>query len=372
MELEKAISELKHYIQEVEKGGSMSNFHLTGQGAVASLEEKLRNHYGYKYCLVTCSATNTLTAIAYILDLHKGEVITSPFNFGSSIGWSKLLNGNIVFADTESMSLNISPESAADKITKKTTAIWAVDFGGYPHDMFAIRKLCNENDLYYVADAAQSFGARIDGEPASCLADILVTSFTTGKTLFAGEGGAVLTNNRQVYEKLLAFIHPYRQKLEIGLNDYTEEVPFNLRMNPLGVILANTSYDSSFEKLHFRQKQYSKLSDFLIDQCNDIIQLSLSENQPAIPSFYYCVGFSKNNDKQKVLNTVNKRMVEHYLNFKATDKLPFSLLYERKGLCDNASKNFGKVILFNYNSSFSARKDFHSSKADLIVSSDGP
>ena len=345
MDYHNVLSDIEQYLKCVEGKEALANFHLTGSGAIAELESKLRNHYGYRYCLATCSATNTLTAVAYVLNLENCEVITSPFNFGSSLGWSKLLKSKIVFADTNEYSLNISPKSARNCISKKTKAIWAVDFGGYPHDMFSIRELCDEHGLLYVSDAAQSLGATIGGKPASSLADVVVTSFTFGKTVFGGEGGAVLTNNYDIYTELLRFTHPYRQKIELGTDNYSEIEPFNLRMNPLGALVANNLFHYSLKKLDEHKDACISLINYLFYKFRDSLFFPSSFDLISSPTYHYMIGYTLK-DNIDIINEINESLIKSNHRFHVSKNLPFNAIDSPINVNNNGSKSQNILLHF--------------------------
>ena len=271
------------FLYNLDHKPNFQNELLTGEYFKA-LESKLKGYYGCKYALVFSSATNALTAISLILGLRETEVITSPYNYGASLGGLIMNKNKLIFTDINP-NLNMNCDDLETKITKQTSAIWTVDFGGYPHDMFKVRKICNQNRLWYIADASQSFGATINGKPASSLADVWVTSFGANKSLYAGEGGAVMTNNQKIYNKLLQFHHPTRSKIEIGLQSYSEEIPINGRMHPLAALLANELFypalkqvkqESAFKTKLFKGLRKAKFID------NHFIQDSTQ------PAFFYC------------------------------------------------------------------------------------
>lgn len=244
--LNKAIAD---YIQKASSSEEAAQAHLFGTGPIGDLETKIASYYEMKYVLCVSNATNGLFAIAAALNLKNSRFITSPYSYGGSIA-SWLISGcKPVFADIDPQTLTLDPEQVTKCITPKTKAILAVDIFGNPSDTVELRKIADEFGLWYVADCAQSFGARRSGLPASHLADALVVSFTTGKTVFAGEGGAIVTNNSKLYEKLLWLTqHPYRQKRELGL-DLSNEFSFNSRIHPLAAIWINVIFDSSLAKL---------------------------------------------------------------------------------------------------------------------------
>lgn len=272
---------LRKYLDALSTNFSTAQDQLTGMGAVGELEAKLRKFYGCKHALTFSSATNALTAIAIVLELQQQEVLTTAFNYPTSIAGLQWMGSKLVLVENKA-DLTICPKALQKAITPKSKAVWAVDFGGNPHDMYRLRKICYEYQLYYIADAAQSFGATIQGLPASSLADIWVTSFTSGKTLYGGEGGAIMTNNTQLYQKLLQFIHPYRVKLEVGLQTINQAMPINGRINPLGAVIANSLFDYSLIALKEHQIQVLQLFELLeaIDGITPIIPYGES-------SFFY-------------------------------------------------------------------------------------
>jgi perosamine synthetase len=230
-----------------------SAFQLAGTGAVGALEEKLRKHFGMRRALCVSSATTGLLAVALAMELRRADFITTPYTWGGTLaGW--LLMGNRPrFADIDPVTLCLDPGSAARAVTPATRAILAADIYGVPCDQQALRRLADELGIWYVADAAQSLGARRDGRPASALADAVVVSFTTGKTVDAGEGGAVLTNRDDIYERLLWHTqHPLRQRRELG-SGLDNEFALNGRIHPWAATRAVATFDARLSALARRR-----------------------------------------------------------------------------------------------------------------------
>lgn len=233
----------------------MSDAHLYGTGAIATLEARLRDFYGMKHALLVANATLGLCAIAKALDLAQSEFVTTPYTYGATIaGWLWL--GNCpVFADIDPHTLALDPEAVQKAITSRTKAILAADLFGIPADMAALRRVADEYGIWYIADGAQSLGASRDGRPASSMADALVVSFTVGKTICAGEGGAIMTNHDALYEKLVWHTqHPERQRRQLGLH-LTNEFGLNARIHPLAAQCANAVFDQSIKRLQEHQQR---------------------------------------------------------------------------------------------------------------------
>ncbi|HSK70191.1 MAG TPA: DegT/DnrJ/EryC1/StrS family aminotransferase [Pyrinomonadaceae bacterium] len=253
-------------LKTLKKSGLIDEFYsiqLTGSGAVAELENKIASYYRMKHALCVSNATTGLLGLALTLGLKDSEFITSPYTYGGTVSSWLMLNNSIIFADIEPRTATLNPGEIPQIITAKTKAVLAADILGNPSDTKTIRKIADDFGLWYIADAAQSFGAQRDGCPASHLADALVISFTNGKTLFAGEGGAIVTDNSDLYEKLLWHTqHPFRQKRELGL-DISNEFSFNGRINPMAAIWANANFEKALKRLKNYQKKCSEVIECL-------------------------------------------------------------------------------------------------------------
>ncbi len=251
------------YLSASNENKAVAQMHISGAGAVAELETKIEHHYGMAHALCVSNASTGLLAIALALGLRRSEFITTPYTFGASLSGWLLVDNQPIFADIDPMTLTLSPESVSTVISRKTKAILGVDIFGSPCDSKALRKIADEHGLWYIADCAQSLGAFRDGRPASCDADALVVSFTTGKAVFAGEGGAVVTNNTDLYHKLLWFTqHPLRQRRELGLM-LDNEFALNTRIHPMAAIWANTVFDNSLQRVAKQRRACLALADII-------------------------------------------------------------------------------------------------------------
>ena len=229
------------------------NGHVAGGGDVGALEAHLRAYYGKKYALAVSSATTGLHGLALAIGLGRRDFVTTPYTYGASVAGWLLQGGRPVFADIDAETLTLDPAAAEAAITKRTRALLAVDIYGMPCDDDALRDVADRHGLWYVADASQSFGARRIGRPASSRAHALVVSFTSGKTLDAGEGGAVLTDDGDLYDRLLWWTqHPDRQRAELDLGVWNE-FGLNGRMHPAAATLALERWERAFEALRGRQ-----------------------------------------------------------------------------------------------------------------------
>lgn len=176
---------------------------LTTGPLVEEFEKSLCSYTGASHAIAVNSATSALDIAVQALDMPVGsEVISTPFTFAATNN-ALLYNGmKPVFADIKKTTRNIDPEDIRNKITPKTKAIIFVDYAGHPCDIDEIRNIATEHDLYLIEDAAHALGASYKGKKIGTLADISVFSFHPVKPITTGEGGAALTDNPDIAERL--------------------------------------------------------------------------------------------------------------------------------------------------------------------------
>jgi perosamine synthetase len=253
-EYREALHDMAIFLEGCAKNPERQKEHLSGAGAVFQFEQQLAAYYGKRFALTFSSATTAMQALCLACELHSSEILTSPFNWGGSITPFLLHNNKLRFVEFEPDTLSLSVDDLGKAITQKTKAVISVDYHGFPADAKAINLFCREHGLHYISDSAQSLGAFRDGKPAGFYADAAVLSFSSGKTLYAGEGGAIVTDDEALYERLLQVAHhPSRQKMAVGLTGYTEFTPLNGRINPLAAIVLKRSFATSLIQLHKKQ-----------------------------------------------------------------------------------------------------------------------
>lgn len=318
MKSEKTITTLKRYIEDCFVQPDEQRRHLSGAGATFLLEKKLRNFYGKRFAVTFCNATTALLTLSVALGLKNSEIITSPINWGGSVAPFLLNENKLCFTSVDSVSLNFDIQDLDSAVNPKTKAILSVDYNGNALDSRAIKNFSTINNLKYISDSAQSMGAYYNGKPAGYYADAVVLSFSPGKTFFGGEGGAVLTDDETIYEKLLWLSqHPERQKAVFGISNYNEYAPFNGRMNPLSAILLHETFESSLTALKIYQKKcYKVLVNLLFAR--------LVEEPPYITSFTSSTffNFSLSLKPTIKLNRVNEYLNDNKQPFTATQYLP--------------------------------------------------
>ncbi len=200
---------------------------LTNNGPlVQELEEKLRNYLGVKHLLFVTNGTVALQ-IALKAIAVKGEVITTPFSYVATTN-SILWEGCVpVFADIKSSDCNIDPKKIEPLITKETVAILATHVYGNPCDVDAIEAIAKRHKLRVIYDSAHAFDAKYKGRQILSYGDIATCSFHATKIFHTVEGGAIITNDDALAEKMTLyrqFGHVGDEHFSIGINGKNSEM----------------------------------------------------------------------------------------------------------------------------------------------------
>lgn len=180
--------------------------YLTCGPRITELEQKLCELTGAKYAVVCSNDTAALHIACMAAGVAAGdEVITTPITFLASANCALYCGAKPVFADIDEETYNIDPKEIEKAMTPKTKAVVAVDYTGQVVDLDAIMETCHKQNVVVIEDAAHSIGTLYKGRPIGSIADMTTFSFHPVKTVTAGEGGAVLTDNEEYYKKLLLY-----------------------------------------------------------------------------------------------------------------------------------------------------------------------
>lgn len=180
--------------------------YLTTGPVVKEFEEKVAVYTGAKYAVAVSSGTAALHAACFSAGIKEGdEVITSPFTFAASANCVLYCGAKVVFADIDRKTYNISPEEIEKKVTPRTKAVIPVHYAGQPCDMDAIYDIAGKHNLVVIQDAAHALGADYKGKKIGSMPGMATLSFHPVKHITTGEGGMVLTDNEEYYQRLLLF-----------------------------------------------------------------------------------------------------------------------------------------------------------------------
>ena len=173
---------------------------------VQQFEKSFASYCGAEYGLAVSSATAGLSLSLIAAGVGPGdEVITTPISWISTANAAAALGAKVVFADVDSCTLNLDPESVASKITAHTKVILPVHLYGQCCDMDALNALARPRGIRVVEDAAHAAGAEYKRRKAGALGDIGFFSFHQQKNMVTlGEGGMITTSDKAMFESMLS------------------------------------------------------------------------------------------------------------------------------------------------------------------------
>jgi dTDP-4-amino-4,6-dideoxygalactose transaminase len=175
--------------------------HLTNNGAAAvELEDRLREYLGVEHLVLTSSGTLALQIAYRALDL-RGEVVTTPFSWVTTVSSLRWVGLNPVFVDIDAQTFNIDCSKIASAVTPRTSALLAVHTFGNPADIERIEDTAQRYGLRTIYDGAHCFGTSYRGRSVLAYGDASVLSLHATKLFHTVEGGAVVFRDRSTYER---------------------------------------------------------------------------------------------------------------------------------------------------------------------------
>jgi dTDP-4-amino-4,6-dideoxygalactose transaminase len=166
-------------------------------------ESAIANTAKTKYAVVCNSGTSALHATMIALGITEGdEVIVPSFTFISTANAPLYVGATPVFADIEEETFGIDPKIVLNLITSRTKAIIAVHYGGNPCKIKELKKIAADHGLFLIEDCAESMGA-----DCGTYGDASIWSFCQNKIITTGDGGAITTNNKAIYDKLKLIVN---------------------------------------------------------------------------------------------------------------------------------------------------------------------
>lgn len=241
---------------------------------VEEFERKLANYIGIDYCLAFNSGTSAGHAALIAIGVKPNEqVIVPSFTFIATANMALMVNAKPKFVDIEEQTLGIDPTQVEKCITKKTRTILPIHYAGLPCKIDEISIIAKKKKIPLIEDAAESLGAKVGNKMVGTFGEISIFSFAGNKILTTGEGGAIATNSKKLFEKLkLIRSHGRVDKQNyfssINKPDYIS-LGYNWRMSSITAALA-ISQLSKYEKLVSMRRQNAKYIQRRLSKFNQI------------------------------------------------------------------------------------------------------
>jgi UDP-4-amino-4,6-dideoxy-N-acetyl-beta-L-altrosamine transaminase len=327
---------------------------LTQGPAIEKFEKYVAEYCGVKYAVAVTNATSALHIACLAAGLGKGDVLwTSPITFTASANCGRYCDADVDFVDIDPSTYNMSVDELEKKLQKaavKPKVVIPVHLAGQSCDMDKIYKLSQEYGFKVIEDASHAIGADYKSAKIGCCkySDLAVFSFHPVKIVTTGEGGMVLTNDKELHEKVLLYRSHgitrdpkmmtrtadgpwYYQQIELG---------FNYRMTDIQAALGYSQMQKVDEFVS-RRRYLAKRYDELLKNINNIHLPDQNEDTDSSWHLYVVrVDFSKiNKTKQQIFAEMKDRGICLNLHYIPVHTQPY---YQKQGFKDGDFPNSEK------------------------------
>lgn len=333
----------------------LKNGDLTCGPKITELEQKLCAVTGAKYAVACSNGTAALHIACLAAGVSEGdEVITTPITFAASANCALYCGAKPVFADINPETYNIDPACVRAKVTEKTKAVVAVDYTGQSVELDELLQLCREKNMVLIEDGAHVIGTRYKGKANGSIADMTTFSFHPAKTVTGGEGGAVLTNSKELYQKLLLYrTHGITRDESLMENPsdgpwYYEQIAlgYNYRMTDIQAALLISQLDKLNLFSQRRKEIVAKYNEAFAKLPGIFVQKEIADSDTTRHLYILRLKPEKLSINRKqffeALWAENVCCNVHYI---PTYYFPYyQKLGYQKGICPNAEKLYDEII----------------------------
>jgi len=275
---------------------SLTSSSFDGGTRVQQFEKLLSKFVKSKFAVAVNSGTAALQASLHALDIKTGdEVLIPSFTFVATANSVKSVGAKPVFVDILKDNYTMDPDDLRKKITKRTKAVIPVHLYGHIAYMKEILEIARKNNLKTIEDASQSLGSKLNGKHSGTFSQLGCFSLYAAKVMTSGEGGAIITDDKKLFEKL-------KQIRNHGLskNHLITTFGLNLRLPEINAAIAKVQMKKLPLLLGQRKKNAQILTELLKNY--DII-LPKQRKSETLNWYLYTIALKNRNNIMKKLNS---------------------------------------------------------------------
>jgi perosamine synthetase len=253
---------------------------------VREFEKRIADYIGVRYAFAVNSGTSALHAVLAAHGIGEGdEVIVPSFTFIATANAPLFVGAEPIFAEIEEETYGLDPADVEKKITSKTKAIIPIHYGGSPCRIDELQQIAQKHNLLLIEDAAESLGAMINRKKVGTFGDCTILSFCAPKVVTTGEGGMIITDSRDIYERVKLICNHGR--LETA--DYfssTEQMDYvtlgyNFRMSTMTAALGIAQMEKIDEIIRMRREN----ADYMSEKLSEVEAVKT----PKVPDMFFHV-----------------------------------------------------------------------------------
>ena len=274
---------------------SLTSSSFDGGKRVQQFEKLLSKFVKSKFAVAVNSGTAALQASLYAIGIKPGdEVLVPSFTFVATANSVKSVGAKPVFVDILKDNYTMDPDDLRKKITRRTKAIIPVHLYGHMAYMDEILEIAKKRNIKIIEDASQSLGSKLKGKHSGTFSHLGCFSLYGVKVITSGEGGAIVTNDKKLFEKL-------KQIRNHGLskNNLTTRFGLNLRISEISAAIAKIQMRKLPHLLNQRRKNAKALTEILGH--SDIILPEPRKNE-IVNWYLYTIAMKSRDKAMKKLN----------------------------------------------------------------------
>lgn len=242
---------------------------------IIEFEDIVADYVGTKYAVSFNSGTSALHALLLAYGIGKGdEIIVPSFTFIATANSPLFVGAKPVFADIEENTYGLDPDDVRKRIKPNTKAIMPVHVGGCPCMINEIKEIADEHDILLLEDAAESLGSNINGKMVGRYGDAAMFSFCGPKVITTGEGGLIVTESKEIYEKLKLLRSHGRADTKdyFSTNEYLDYISlgYNFRMSNITAALGIAQMEKISDVIEMRRENASYMTKRLNEEVKSV------------------------------------------------------------------------------------------------------
>jgi len=301
-----------------------SGMHWCVGKQIEELEKSICEYLGAKHCVAFNSGGAALHALMLAYNFKpEDEIIVPSFTFIATAYAPLYVGAKPVFADIEEETLGLDPEDVKEKITPKTKAILPIHYGGMPCKIRELREIAEDYKLILIEDVAEAFGARVNNKYVGTFGAAAIFSFCQNKIFTTSEGGAVVTNDKKLYDRLKLLVS-YGRLTEGDYftsetrTDYVE-IGYNWRLSTILAALGLSQLEKVDKLIEMRRKNANSLNKAL-KKINGVAVLEEPKDYFAVYQLYTIRVLEGKEMREALMSYLSKKGISTKVYFEPVHK----------------------------------------------------